>query len=115
MGILGETDVWREILGSASSTTERRRIMSLECACVYWDSGKCKKFSDDKVTSWCVESPCEYQMPSKADRIRAMSDEELAEFLESTHTNMAIKLGDEFIVRAKEYIEIWLKQPAEVD
>ena len=52
---------------------------------------------------------------TNADRIRAMSDEELAEFLESTHTNMAIKLGGEYIVRKKEYIGIWLKQPAEVD
>lgn len=50
---------------------------------------------------------------TNADRIRAMSDEELAEFLESTHSNMAIKLGSDFIVRVKEYIEIWLKQPAE--
>ena len=36
----------------------------------------------------------------------SMSDEEMAEFLESTHTNMAIKLGGEYIVRAKEYIEM---------
>lgn len=50
---------------------------------------------------------------TNADRIRAMSDEELAEFLESTHSNMAIKLGGEYIVRAKECVEIWLKQPAE--
>ncbi len=50
---------------------------------------------------------------TNADRIRAMSDEELADFLESTHTNLAIKLGGEYIVREKEYIDIWLKQPAE--
>lgn len=55
-----------------------------------------------------------HQKPmTNADRIRAMSDEELAEFLERTHSNMAIKLGGEYIVREKEYIEIWLKQPAE--
>ena len=58
----------------------------------------------------------EIEIPmTNADRIRAMNDEELAEFLEGTHTNMAIRLGGEYIVRAKEYIEIWLKQPAEVD
>ena len=56
-----------------------------------------------------------FNQKTNADRIRAMSDEELAKFLESTHTNMAIKLGGEYIVRAKEHIEIWLKQPAEVD
>ena len=49
---------------------------------------------------------------TNAYRIRAMSDEELAEFLGSTHSNLAIKLGGEYLVRAKEYIEIWLKQPA---
>lgn len=54
----------------------------------------------------------QFQPATNADRIRAMSDEELAEFLESTHSNMAIKLGGEYIVRAKEYIGIWLKQPA---
>lgn len=74
----------------------------------------------EKAESHCKSYPrcygCgAYREPSNADRIRAMSDEELAEFLESTHTNMAIKLGGEYIVRAKEYIGIWLKQPAEVD
>ena len=53
--------------------------------CVYWNDGKCKKFSDDIVTSWCVEGPCTSETPSNADRIRSMSDEELAEFL--THIN----------------------------
>ena len=52
--------------------------MSIEYPCVYWDKGKCEKFSDDKVTSWCVEGPCGDQTPSNADRIRAMNDEELA-------------------------------------
>ena len=63
----------------------------------------------------CNHTDCPYRTEpmTNADRIRAMSDEELAEFLESTHTNMAIKLGDEYIVRAKEHIGIWLKQPAE--
>ena len=87
--------------------------MALEMACVYYDNKKCKKFEEPGYTSWCVLGPCAHQTPSKADRIRAMSDEELAEFLESTHTNMAIKLGGEYIVREKEYIGIWLKQPAE--
>lgn len=76
--------------------------------------------------SECKDTACEYyngeggeyqhelvKLKTNADRIRAMSDEELAEFLERTHSNMAIKLGGEYIVREKEYIEIWLKQPAE--
>ena len=52
--------------------------MSIEYPCVYWDKGKCKKFSDDKATSFCVEGPCGDQMQSNADKIRSMSDEELA-------------------------------------
>ena len=55
--------------------------MSIEYPCVHWDKGKCKKFSDDKVTSWCVEGPCSYEMPSNADRIRSMTDEELKKFI----------------------------------
>lgn len=55
--------------------------MSKECACVYHDKGYCKKFSDDKYTSWCIEGPCKDRVPSIADRIRAMSDEELARWL----------------------------------
>lgn len=55
--------------------------MSIEYPCVYWIGGMCKKFSDDESTSWCVEGPCGDQMPSNADRIRSMSDEELAKIL----------------------------------
>lgn len=42
------------------------------------------------------------------DRIRNMSVEEMAEFLENTNSNCAIKLGDGYIVRDKLYIRIWL-------
>lgn len=75
--------------------------------------GECERryfceIDPDKCNEWPDPVP-----QTNADRIRATSDEELAEFLESTHTNMAIKLGGEYIVRAKEYIGIWLKQPAE--
>ena len=52
--------------------------MSKDYPCVYWNDGKCKKFSDDEVTSWCVWDPCASQTPSNADRIRSMNDEELA-------------------------------------
>ena len=65
-----------------SGATERRMIMSINYPCVHWDKGKCKKFSDDKVTSWCVEGPCSDQMPSNADKIRAMTDDELADFID---------------------------------
>ena len=82
--------------------------MSIEYPCVHFDKGKCKKFSDDKVTSWCVEGTCVEQMLSNADHIRAMSDEELADFLSYTWATS---------VRAwqKDTCETlqWLKQPTE--
>ena len=53
--------------------------MSKDYPCVHYDGGKCKKFSDDRVTSYCVKGPCDDETPSNADRIRAMSDEELAD------------------------------------
>ena len=42
--------------------------------------GLCRKYSDDTCTSYCVEGPCPYDTPTNADHIRAVSDEELAEF-----------------------------------
>lgn len=52
---------------------------STEYPCVYFEKdGKCQKFSDDTVISYCVMGPCPEQKLSNADRIRAMSDEELA-------------------------------------
>lgn len=53
--------------------------MSRLYPCVYCtEDGYCKKYSDEEVTSWCVQGPCKDERPSNADRIRAMSDEELA-------------------------------------
>ena len=53
----------------------------------------------------CTASFCEYRRKKQtnADRIRAMNDEELAEFL--------IDLADDGNLRIRE----WLQQPAEVD
>ena len=50
--------------------------MSSEYPCIYFEKdGKCRKFSDDTVISYCVMGPCSEQKLSNADRIRAMSDE----------------------------------------
>ena len=68
-------------MATDATAAERRIIMSKDYPCIYWNDGKCKKFSDDKVTSWCVWSPCASQTPSNADRIRSMSDEELKKFI----------------------------------
>lgn len=56
--------------------------MSKIYPCVYCtEDGHCKKYSDEKVTSWCVQGPCQDEKPSNADRIRSMTDEELADWL----------------------------------
>lgn len=47
--------------------------------CAFWREGdRCAKFSDDECDNFCVLGPCSAQVPSNADRIRAMSDEQLA-------------------------------------
>ena len=78
--------------------------MSKDYPCIYWNDGKCKKFSDDKVTSWCVWSPCASQTPTNADRIRSMSDEELAMCL--------YEIGYDRGWGALEGTLEWLQQPA---
>ena len=83
--------------------------MSIDYPCVHWDKGKCKKFSADDITSWCVWDPCASQTPSNADRIRSMSDEELDCFLHKVTYGMdecPYEYGSE---KALE----WLQQPAE--
>lgn len=85
--------------------------MSIEYPCVHFVDKKCKKFSDEKFTSYCVYSPCEDQEPSNADRIRAMSDEELGKWLCSTLQCEYCKWDQWDGCSLKE----WLKQPAEME
>ena len=99
--------------------------MSKKCSCVYYDNGKCKKFSDNEVTSWCIEGPCKDKTPSNADRIRAMSDEELTTFMEcfgcGHYCSEQERLGNEASFfqgekcdeKCEQHILEWLKQPAE--
>lgn len=52
--------------------------------CTYCtDDFHCEKFTDEKYTSWCYgkDYPCKDRRISNADRIRAMTDEELARWL----------------------------------
>ena len=82
--------------------------------CVYkTDDGKCKKFSNDTVTSYCVESPCEHERLTNYDRIRNMSVEEMAEFMGDVYKQGYIdNLHDMPCVENKE-IKQWLE--SEVD
>lgn len=47
------------------------------------------------------------------EKIKSMSVDELARFLESTNNQMAIKVGGGYIVRDKRYIQIWLESETE--
>ena len=73
--------------------------------CIYNEEGKCKLYSTVYEHSWCVEGPCDDQTLSNGDRIRAMTDEELAEALEKFQD-----WGGG--LPAAWWIE-WLEQPAE--
>ena len=87
------------------SKKERGRVMSKFYPCAYCtEDGYCKKFSDEKVTSWCIQGPCKDKKPSNGDRIRAMTDEELAKiFVEfDDWTEEAVDLDEEKIY------QIWL-------
>ena len=80
--------------------------MSREYPCIYFEKdGKCRKFSDDTAISYCVMGPCSEQKLSNADRIRAMSDEELAKLL---------CIYDWMLGEMDECLA-WLKQPVEED
>ena len=89
--------------------------MSREYPCIYFEkNGRCRKFSDDTAVSYCVMGPCPEQTLSNADRIRRMTDKELAEFIEKCE---AAAYNDPSIARDKnnQLMDMldWLQQPAE--
>lgn len=94
--------------------------MMSEIACVYNDGLWCKKFSTEEKTSHCCmrfDDPCPHQTPSNADRIRAMSDEELAELLADETHRIAKPVFDYFGYGIEKQIVYarrleWLQQPA---
>jgi hypothetical protein len=85
--------------------------MSMEYPCVYFEKdGKCRKLSSDIDFQYCVMGPCPEQKSSNADRIRAMTDEEMATEL--------LPLFEELCedgIPSTDYMRFWLKQPAEED
>lgn len=63
--------------------------MSVKYPCIYFEKdGVCRKFSDDTVLSYCVMGPCPEQKLSNADRIRAMSHDNLLNFFVELVGNM---------------------------
>lgn len=80
--------------------------MSKEYPCVYFEKdGVCRKLSSDTDFQYCVMGPCPEQALSNADRIRQMTDEELATLLCLTGWKMS---------EESECLD-WLQHPAEED
>lgn len=93
--------------------------MSLEYPCIYYRDGGCEKFSDSGATSFCVLGPCAHQQISNADRIRAMSDEELAKFLCDFRSDFGEGcsgcVAEEYCYSGHTGMIDWLNQPAKED
>lgn len=91
--------------------------MSREYPCIYFEKdGKCRKFSSDVDFSYCVMGPCPEQKLSNADRIRAMSDEELAKWF--LIAGICIRDFENCQcdgVSCRQCRLNWLQQPAEED
>lgn len=84
--------------------------MSREYPCVYYKDQKCEKFAEPGYVSWCVMGPCSHETPSNADRIRAMSDEELADYLANYEHNIETNVYTSLDCKA--WLR-WLQQPVE--
>lgn len=90
--------------------------MSHKYPCIYYDNGKCQKFSNEKYNSWCDFDQCEHITPSNGDRIRAMSDEKLVELLSKPWCENH-RLKEEclrFDTDCEACVMDWLCKPAEV-
>ena len=92
--------------------------MSKDYPCIYFEKdGVCRKFTDDTAIIYCVMGPCPDQKVSNADKIRAMSDEELAKYLSNPcectvdpERDGFRECGNDLCVK---YLLEWLQQPAE--
>jgi hypothetical protein len=81
------------------------------------DDGKCRKHSDDRFVSYCVDGPCPDDTPTNADRIRSMSDEEMAGFIDDIQNDAFAADGCGYSLHFPDDKETtwidWLRQPAE--
>ena len=86
-------------------------------ACKYksrvWDNGWC-----NVACMYCTltqEMNCKHNKRTNADRIRAMSDEELADMLWKTGRNYRAVCADPSVDynEHRDHLIAWLKQPAE--
>lgn len=90
--------------------------------CVFHkEDGFCEKFSDDRCKSYCVMGPCQYAIPSNADRIRSMTDEELAFWMTTNVTCCSCPVDLDAChnfeisgeLSCEEILLDWLKAPVE--
>ena len=78
--------------------------------CVFHkEDGFCEKFSDDRCKSYCVMGPCQYAIPSNADRIRVMDEVGLAAW----YCHDRDCRGCEFGASDGCHLLDWLEAPAE--
>lgn len=102
--------------------------MSREYPCVHHKNGWC--YFDPEQPDACVFGPCDNETPSHGDKIRRMSDEELASVLvryEGTEKRTTVYGGHEHIFHGpngdkcgtREYaVQLWtdwLRKPAKED
>lgn len=80
----------------------------------------CKKGSNFELSKIYDVKPAQsYKPMTNGDRIRAMSDEELAKFIPDWSYTNACKLSEEVYIdcnnECEKCVAEWLKQPVEVD
>lgn len=103
--------------------------MSLEYPCIYYrENGLCSYGGDLTDANICVFGPCDHETPSRADLVRRMSDEELAQNINrllegeisSPYCRELPECDDDLerdvlipLERCEQCVLNWLRQPAE--
>lgn len=97
--------------------------MSREYPCVYYrGNGLCRYGGDESDANICVFGPCENETPSNGDKIRTMSDVELAEYIQNVQLDTARAIKEQegltgklaFAQTLPELVK-WLGCPADVE
>lgn len=80
--------------------------------CVHNENGRCNLFSNDWVDSTCTnDEDCPYRNPiTNADKIRAMTDEELVEWHKNLIEGYCPRPASDCLSDCEECWRIWLKQ-----
>ena len=77
--------------------------------CVFkTEDGTCKKFTTETVHSFCADFVCDFVTPSMADRLRSMTDEELAAALAGIADCLDCPISCSCNAGGKECEALWL-------